>query len=157
VLRSNYVFKPTADNLSIRSITAAGGGLTRRWAPVKRLIMLVTFALFASTSSLAVSAADELVPLQQLRERGYSISEPLSLAAIEQASLEQIAKSPHAPQVPFGLINAQWEEFKSKAKSTDVILRVRSPSDSWQSLAGWAGLVLVRDGIIIASITERVS
>jgi hypothetical protein len=30
VVRSNYVFKPTADSLSLRSNLAAGGGLTRR-------------------------------------------------------------------------------------------------------------------------------
>jgi hypothetical protein len=83
---------------------------------------------------------------------------PLSVEEIERDSLEQLkSEAPRVPQVPFGFANANWEEFKSQVKPGDEIVRVRSPPKSWESLSGWEGLVLVRDGIIIASIAERVS
>jgi len=124
--------------------------------PVFRSLLL---ALLMVTQALALPTADQDgVRLDDLLERGFTHSAPLSIAEIEQKSLEELkVDSSRVPQLPFGFANGDWEEFKAQVKPGDEILRVCSSPDSWASLAGWEGLVLVRDGIIIASITETIS
>ena len=72
--------------------------------------------------------------------------EPLSVAEAEAKSLEEMKKTPKAPQVPFGYQNAKWEALKSKMRPGDKLFQY--------SAGGHGGHVLVRNGCIVFLLTE---
>ena len=47
----------------------------------------------------------------------------LSVSQVERASLEQVSRSPSAPQVPFGYNNSGWLELKTRMLPGDTIHR----------------------------------
>ena len=58
---------------------------------------------------------------------------------------ERVARFPEAGR-PFGFHNREWEALKSAMQPEDEVWTFASPADSWQHLAGRAGIALVRDG-----------
>lgn len=79
--------------------------------------------------------------------------------SLEEAEVKYSIQSDdlgHNP-VPFGYINAQWRELVSKAKDGDELWEFRSSDDSWEHLAGDAGVVLMRNGEIIDMITTEMN
>jgi hypothetical protein len=58
---------------------------------------------------------------------------------------------------PFGYQNAKWEALKAKIVNGDELWEFSSPPESWRSLAGRAGVALVRDGEVIDSIVTILS
>jgi hypothetical protein len=57
---------------------------------------------------------------------------------------------------PFGFLNAQWEKLKALVQTGDEIWTFRSPPETWQDLAGSAGVALVRKNKVIdAVVTAR--
>jgi hypothetical protein len=59
--------------------------------------------------------------------------------------------------VPFGFINARWEKFKAGIRTVDEIWEFESSGESWDKLAGRAGLCIVREGRIIDAIITRMN
>lgn len=51
---------------------------------------------------------------------------------------------------PYGVDRSEWEALKSQMEEGDEIRAFKSPSESWENLAGRAGYALVRDGRAIA-------
>ena len=70
------------------------------------LSKILVFALLVGLCA-APSVAEECKKIAP----HWEISEPLSIAEVEQASLEKMRDHPDAPQVPFGYINDGWELF----------------------------------------------
>jgi hypothetical protein len=52
----------------------------------------------------------------------------------------------------FSRANPQWEELKSSMQPDDELWRFCSPPESWQYLAGRAGVALVRNRTIVSAI-----
>ena len=59
--------------------------------------------------------------------------------------------------VPFGFINARWEQLKATMRPGDELWEFESPSESWEDLAGRAGLRIMRGGQIIDAIITRMN
>ena len=53
---------------------------------------------------------------------------------------------------PFCGLNQQWEELKAQIKPGDELWTFASSSDSWSHLAGRAGVALLRQTRVIASL-----
>jgi hypothetical protein len=53
---------------------------------------------------------------------------------------------------PFGYSNGKWEALKAGMQPGDELWTFMSPSSSWQALAGRAGIAVVRDGTVIATL-----
>jgi hypothetical protein len=53
---------------------------------------------------------------------------------------------------PFGYSNGEWEALKTSMQPGDELWTFASSSASWRALAGRAGIALVRDGKIVATI-----
>lgn len=71
---------------------------------------------------------------------------------IEEAEQEHLVENKElgpAP-VPFGFINGEWKTFKAGIKPGDELWKCSSNEQSWQDLAGRAGICLVRSGRIVA-------
>lgn len=53
---------------------------------------------------------------------------------------------------PFGYSNGEWEALKASMQPGDELWTFASSLASWRALAGRAGVALVRDGKIVATI-----
>jgi hypothetical protein len=58
---------------------------------------------------------------------------------------------------PFGYVNDQWEALKAKLRPGDELYRFNSSRESWGRLAGRAGIALVRQGKIIATVITKMN
>ena len=61
-------------------------------------------------------------------------------------SVEELDADYAAPDSGF---HAEWEKLKSEMQPGDKLVRFASPVESWERLAGRAGIALVRDGRVI--------
>lgn len=106
-------------------------------------------ALFASIAMHQVFAQDVEIPPDWLRAK----------ITVEEAerqhpgipSDDRVAKFPYIAK-PFAFQNKQWEAMKADMKPNDQLWEFSSPGPSWKALAGRAGIALVRNGKVIASI-----
>jgi hypothetical protein len=117
-------------------------------------IALSSVAAFSPLAALAQPAADEPpIPTAWLKEK-------TTVAEVEAAhpgiTDDRVTRFPDAAK-PFGFQNRQWEEFKAFVLPGDEIRIFSSPPDSWQHLAGRAGIALVRDGVPIRIIVTRMN
>ena len=62
---------------------------------------------------------------------------------------DRIEKYPDAAK-PFGFKHGEWEALKAQMRPGDQLWTFASPAESWEHLAGRAGIALVRDGNTIA-------
>lgn len=54
--------------------------------------------------------------------------------------------------IPFGFSKQEWEFLKWRLRSDDELWTYRSPTESWEMLAGRQGICIVRNGRIIHQI-----
>ena len=106
--------------------------------------------LFLAVAALSVVAfAETIVDPKWLQQK----------ITLEQAEAENTpkvddesrAKSPELAK-PFGFQNHEWEARKALMQSGYEIWMFSSPAESWQALAGRAGVALVRRGRVIATV-----
>ena len=117
-------------------------------------IALSSVAAFLPLSALAQPKADEPpIPKAWLKEK-------TTVAEVEAANPgitdDRVKRFPEAAK-PFGFENRRWEEFKGVMLPGDEIRMFSSPPESWQHLAGRAGIALVRDGVPIRIIVTRMN
>lgn len=91
----------------------------------------------------------------------YHISSPQTLKQIER---QEKAERSHwrkvmkgLREVPAGSQDAEWVAFKKAMKPGDRIVRYMSNQDSWEHLAGEAGIALMRSGCIVKTMTTMVN
>ncbi|MCP4263248.1 MAG: hypothetical protein GY774_37930 [Planctomycetes bacterium] len=84
---------------------------------------------------------------------------PMTIAEVEKESLDKLSKSSRQdiPKVPFGFMNDDWNDFKSKYKDGDEIYYFTSYENSWKGLYGRAGYVLIRNENVVAVIITILS
>jgi hypothetical protein len=75
----------------------------------------------------------------------------VTVAEAEAAHLVQTDRLGPDP-VPFGFQNEQWRALLAQMQEGDELWQFSSPAESWQHLAGRAGIALVRQGKVVASI-----
>jgi hypothetical protein len=136
------------------------GGMVRR-----RTIVLLTRrgVIAAAGSSLAakaflnpgnaaksqtVSSNDGVFPLAWLQER-------ISIEEAERRFTPMLDdRTNHLPELrkPFGFVNGRWEKLKARVQTGDEIWTFRSPPETWEDLAGKAGVALVRENKVIDAV-----
>jgi hypothetical protein len=72
---------------------------------------------------------------------------------VDRRSPERVA----ALLKPFGYANGEWEALKNTMQPGDEFWTFASSPASWRALAGRAGLALVRDGKIVATIVTMLN
>jgi hypothetical protein len=83
------------------------------------------------------------------------LTEKVSVERVEQDFTG--ADDGRVPNVPFGFQNAAWEELKGEMRPGDELWLFSSDNESWQRLAGRAGVCAVRDGDVVGSLVTRIS
>lgn len=58
---------------------------------------------------------------------------------------------------PFGFLSPKWDALKAQMQPGDELWTFSSSAESWQNLAGRAGIALVRDKKVIATIVTRLN
>lgn len=101
------------------------------------------------------AALEEAFP--QMLGEGSAIEAPLSVGEIEIRSMESIQDCDRCPTVPFGFMNDQWRDFKSRLRKGDVIAFFRSDDESWEGLYGREGYAIIRDGKVVHIIITILS
>jgi len=80
-----------------------------------------------------------------------------TIAEVEAASLEEMKKCGHCPQVPFGYAQDQWIAFKRQIRTGDTVIFFRNNEAMWRGLAGAEGYALIRQGQLIDSFLTSMS
>jgi len=70
---------------------------------------------------------------------------------IKPTSVDEIEKD----NPPLGFLNSEWKQLRALMVPGDEIWEYESPGEYWESLAGEAGIVLVRDDEPIFFITTE--
>ena len=111
-----------------------------------RLILTLLCAISLSCAGMAglARAADDapLIPKSWL-DKKVTIAE--AEAAHPGVNDERVQQMPEIAK-PFGFQNKVWEELKAAMQPGDELWTFSSPAQSWQNLAGRAGVAVVRDG-----------
>ena len=73
---------------------------------------------------------------------------------VEEAEQANLVEAPELGCVPlpFGFQNDRWLRLKEQLRAGDELWEFASASDSWQHLAGRAGICIVRNGEVVDSI-----
>jgi hypothetical protein len=90
--------------------------------------------------------------IQQLYGKDVSIDGHFSIGEIEGKNKIEIEKEGKKISLPFGYVNNQWLEIKSKMKKGDKIFEFSTGPDSWANLAGRAGVIVLRKNELIGTV-----
>lgn len=69
-----------------------------------------------------------------------------SIADMEKEEMATVGPDGSVPDMPFGLLNNEWEKLKALYRDGDCIFFFKTGPESWGALHGVEGYVLVRDG-----------
>src|ERR1700684_150905 len=124
-----------------------------------RLVVALLCAISLSCAGMACSdlahAADDmpLIPKARL-DKKVTIAE----AEAEHPVIrdERVQRFPDAAK-PFGFKNGQWEAIKAAMQPGDELWTFASPANSWEDLAGRAGIAVVRDGNLVMVLTTMLN
>jgi len=97
-----------------------------------------------------------LISSDMPQRRQISIAEAESEHTPTDQDPERVRMFPELTK-PFAFQNAQWEELKAQMQPGDELWEYCTDRESWQQLMGSAGIELVRDGNVIASIVTRMN
>jgi len=94
----------------------------------------------------AEASARDGDPIFVIPGRGWKIRGPLTVAQVEQESLDQLNKSGRTdiPPGPFGFIGDDWVRLRSNYREGDEFYFFRSDERSWAYLRGGEGYILIR-------------
>jgi len=119
-----------------------------------RPVAALLCAIVLSCAGIALAADDmPLIPKTWL-DKKVTIAE----AEAEHPGIrdERVQRFPDAAK-PFGFKSVQWEAIKAAMQPGDELWTIMSPKESWENLAGRAGIAVVRDGIPVMVMTTMLN
>ena len=114
--------------------------------PLKLLILpiLICFMpLFCQAGGIEDANA-VLIKTLELSGGETLLSRPMSIAEIESKEMFEISKCKDCQQVPFGVDNSYWEEFKDGYADGDIILYFSTNDPTGKNPYGQEGYALIR-------------
>ncbi len=101
----------------------------------------------------AANAAEAMIPKAWLQQRVTVAQAEASHPGVKD---ERVKRFPDAAK-PFGFRSRAWEDIKALMMPGDEIWTFSSPPESWENLAGQAGVALVRDGVPIRTVVTMMN
>jgi hypothetical protein len=129
----------------------------QRSAVVRPEVQPDTWPAIAASADIEQARSLLQANLPGMTGAGVVIESVPSVAAVEAASLKEIAKCGRCPQVPFGFAHKQWIAFAQRIKSGDTVVFVRNSELAWSSLFGVEGYALIRNGRFVEMFVTLVS
>jgi len=79
--------------------------------------------------------------------------------SVEEVANENMVTDPRLGDrpVPFGFCNDQWRELLAMMTDGDELWTFSTSEESWDNLAGQAGISLVRNGKEVACIIQKMN
>jgi hypothetical protein len=126
------------------------------------IILAVVSISFATAGQVAAAEKGkemEKTPvLEELKAlTGKENTRVLTVAQAEALYMVEMEKDGKKVKIPFGYLNDQWEDLKAKMLKGDTLVEFVSCEESWQDLAGRAGIRLVRNKVILEQIVTRMN
>ena len=113
------------------------------WLSVAFAAPIAGFAALAATSQPAVPQALTCVALPS---HLTLLSKPLTIAQVEEESVKELSNSPGTPELPYGHINAEWKNLKSKIELGDTLHAYATDVQG--------GHLVLRKGCVVGQITS---
>ena len=122
-------------------------------------MLIVLFTAHVSDNRAETRGGKNIIEKIITQEIGLpvTIEGPFTIEEVEKRAMEEIKKSPDAPQIPFGYINEEWQEFKKKCSKNSAIYAFDSSRESWEALRGRKGYALIDNNKVIDIIITRMS
>jgi hypothetical protein len=95
--------------------------------------------------------------IKELYGSNVSYQGPISVKEIEKEYILTIEKDGKKLTLPFGFLNDEWIEIKSKIKKGDKIFKFTTDPESWANLAGREGIIVLRGKIVVGKITTTMN
>jgi len=118
------------------------------------LILVFSMPLFSLAGEIEDANA-VLVKTLELSEGETLTSRPMSIVEIEKKEMQEISKCKDCPQIPFGIDNADWEEFKDESNDGDVILYFLTNDTTGKNSYGREGYALIRGEKLVDILFKR--
>jgi hypothetical protein len=99
-----------------------------------------------------------LTPTSQFQRRRRTIEELEAENVPQDQEPERVRQFPELLK-PFGFLNAQWEDMKRQMLPGDELWEFCNEKEMWDAPIGMgvAGVELVRDGTVLASLIVRMN
>ena len=116
---------------------------------------------FVFTTALAAVFWPAFIPDVLAARRGVRTEGPsvpidwlVTLTSIEHEAATNVVTDPRLgpDPVPFGFQHSLWKDLVAHFRPGDELWTYSSPAESWEHLAGRAGLALVRNKRVVAHI-----
>ena len=115
-----------------------------------RFVVILLCALLPYTAAAYAGDDTSMIPKEWLQK-------PISITEAEAdypgITDDRVKRFPDAAK-PFGFMNAEWEALKADMQPGDELWTFSSSAKSWRSLAGRAGIALVRNGTPIETLVS---
>jgi hypothetical protein len=124
--------------------------------PAIALLVILFGALaapFVVQAETAVTASRELIARKSIAE----LEAEFTLRPDQLDESDRTGPRAQFLLKPFGALNAQWEALKARMQPGDELWSFASSAQSWQDLAGRAGVALVRHGEIIERLVTMMN
>jgi hypothetical protein len=118
-------------------------------------IALLLLVISCNASSQTKDSMENKICIEKIKElygSGVSYQGPISIKAIEKEYMLTIEKDGKKVTLPFGFINDQWTEIKSKIIKGDKIFKFITDQESWANLAGREGIIVLRGNVVIGQL-----
>ena len=123
------------------------------------IVMAAAIALTATTSFAADRTEEFRRAIRASSlvfcDREVVVRGPLSIRAAEEEGLRAVRGCEHCPQVPFGYVSRQWQEFKRHIRPGDALVFFHCETKGqWGLLEGYA---IIRNGKVWRTLIGAIS
>ena len=123
-------------------------------------IFLVTVIALAAASTSAADQTEEFRRAIRASElvfcgRDIVVRGPLSIRSAEEEGLREVRRCGHCPQVPFGYMHRQWQQFKRQIRPGDALVFFHCETKGQRGLL--EGYAIIRNGKVWKTLIGAIS
>jgi len=117
--------------------------------------VLMLFVISYNIKSQTKDSLETKICIEKIKEMYGSDVDyqgPFSIKEIEKEFNISIEKDGKRVTLPFGFLNDEWSEIKSKMKKGDKIFKFTTNPESWENLAGREGILALRGNVVVGQL-----
>jgi len=117
--------------------------------------VLLLFLISCNIKSQTKDSLENKIYIEKIKEMYGSDVDyqgPVSIKEIEKEYIITIEKDGKKTTLPFGYLNDDWIEIKSKMRKGDKIFKFTTDQESWANLAGREGVLVLRGNVVVGQL-----
>jgi hypothetical protein len=124
------------------------------------LVLAVMISLAAASASPAIDRTEEFRSAIRAAklvfcEGDIIVRGPLTIRAAEEEGLREVQRCEHCPQVPFGYMHRQWQQFKRQIRPGDRLVFFHCETKGQRGLL--EGYAIIRNGKVWKTLIGAIS